>query len=118
MPDWPRNIPFMDDPDSFAETGPLENVIRSQRDKGPSKTRRRFTAAVREITGRSGIMGYDQLQGFETFYRDEIGDGSLSFTARHPRTHEVATFKFVGGYQVIPLPDEQVRIAMKLEILP
>ena len=83
MPSWPATLPQELNRRGYSESLPA-NVIRTSVDAGPEKRRRRFTAAVRPLAGRM-IMASVQLDTLETFFRDVIGDGALSFDFPAPR---------------------------------
>lgn len=112
-------IPFLDDPSAHDETGPEGNVLRTPMDQGPSKARRRFTAASRKISGRTDIMTNAEVDTFETWYDDTV-KGVNSFTAIHPRTGVQETFRFLKDppYKIVYLHDDKNRIEMELEVLP
>ena len=118
MPDWPATVPFADRPDSYKESGPTANVKRTPMENGPVKTRRRFTAASRMVSGETSLLTDAQIDTFETFYRDEIGDGALPFDAVSPRTGLTHSYRFMETYELIYVHADQSRISMKLERLP
>lgn len=117
MPAYPA-ISFIESPEGFNRSGPLDNVIRSPMEQGPVKSRRRFTAAPRAISGSTDLITDAEVATFETWYRDEIGDGAIPFTADHPITGVSTTFRFTQTYEIVYLNDDINRINMQLEILP
>lgn len=115
---WPSGIPFIDNPSAFRESGPMGNVIRTPMEHGPSKTRRRFTAAVRQYSGETDVMTNAQVSTFETWFDDTIASGALSFTATNPRSNVTQTFKITDPYEIIHINDDENRISLKLERQP
>ena len=117
MPTWPAGVSFIAHPDTFRESGPLGNVIRTPMEHGPVKSRRRFTAAPRAVTGQTDIMTNAMIDIFEVWFRDLIADGALSFTAVNPRTNLSKTYRFTDKYDVIFINDDKSRLSLKLEQL-
>lgn len=115
---WPAGVSFIAHPESYRETGPLANVIRTPMENGPVKSRRRFTAAPRNVSGTTDIMTNAQIATFETWFRDTISDGALPFTAVNPRTGETQTYRFVETYDVVHIDDDKERLSLTLERLP
>lgn len=118
MPTWPSGLSFIASPNGFRRTGPIANVIRTPMDAGPVKTRRRFTAAPREISGETDLLTDAQVATFETFFTDDLEDGALSFEADDPVSGVEKTYRFMDTYEIIFLNDDINRIRMKLEIVP
>ena len=89
------------------------NVVRTQMDAGPQKSRRRYTVITKEFTG-SIILNETQRQLMEDWYDNVLKNGSLRFSMKDPQTLEYAEFRFVEDYD-----EESVeglwQITMKLE---
>jgi hypothetical protein len=75
---WPLTLPQSFLVEGFTQEA-TDNVIRSATESGPSKARRRYTAAVEPFTGKM-IMTIAQYTIFRNFYRNDIQDGALPFT--------------------------------------
>jgi hypothetical protein len=73
------------------------NVIRTQMDAGPRKTRRRYTAHVKTFTGKLLLTSAQRLI-LEQFYRAALADGALRFNFTDPLTLETREFRFADGY--------------------
>ncbi|GGG77523.1 hypothetical protein GCM10011415_28030 [Salipiger pallidus] len=116
MPTWPASLPFFQSARG-ARRDVQPDVIRTQMSKGPAKVRRRSSSAPMPRQGRMAQLTMAQLQAFETFFCDELGEGVLSFTATDPLDGLERSFRFVGGYSVEP---RGVRrdVTATLEILP
>ena len=117
MPDWPESLP-----QQFLQRGYVEgfgdNVIRSPVDAGIEKTRRRFTAVARPLTGRM-LLTKAQLDTFRTFYTDTIGDGSLEFDFPKPNEpDETYTVKFRSAPSWSNPGGNNYDITLELNILP
>lgn len=117
-PAWPAGISFIAQPSSYRESGPKGNVIRTDMENGPAKSRRRFTAAVRHISGNTDILTDAQVATFDTWFTDTIDDGALAFTATNPRTGATETYRFLKEYDVLHIDDDKNRLALTLEKLP
>lgn len=115
---WPVGISFIAHPDTYQESGPIGNVLRTPMEKGPVKSRRRFTSAVRHVSGQTDIMTEAQVETFIDWHRDTIAGGALRFTAVNPRTGQTGTYRFIDKYDIIHLNDDKERISMKLEQFP
>lgn len=118
MVDWPTGISFIEKPDAYQRTGPKGNIIRSPMDTGPSKTRRRFTAAVQMVSGETDIISDADVAVFEDWFTTSIADGALSFYAADPKTLTIGRYKFVETYELIHVDDDKNRLVIKLEKLP
>jgi len=114
---YPADLPFFDELDGWSQSAPVEAVIRTEMSAGPVKTRRRFTAAPRRMTGRIPYLTAAELATFESFYAVDLAMGALSLTAAHPVTEAVETFRFVDGYEVTPR-GLGFTVTATLEILP
>lgn len=89
------------------------NVIRTQMDAGPQKTRRRYTVSTKEFTG-SVVLTEAQREYLEDWYDNVLGSGVLRFVMKDPQTLQPAEFRFLEEY------DEEASdglwiITMKLE---
>lgn len=100
MPTWPNSLPPFPEADAFQEQD-VSQVLRSEMDTGPAKVRRRFTGRVSNFPVRWTLDGV-QVSALETFFYDTLGGGSLTFTAKHPRTGANVTLRFLEPYTVTP----------------
>lgn len=100
MPTWPAEMPTVR-PGGYQEQ-PQSQILRSDMETGPPKTRRRFTAGIRPVTAQY-VVDDAQLQTFEVFFENEIAAGALSFAWTHPRTENQVSAKIVPPYQVEPV---------------
>ena len=119
-PVWPASLPQKVLVDGYSEE-PQSQVIRTEMDAGPKKTRRRFTAATRSIPV-SMNLDLTQLDTFETFFDSDLQGGSLVFDMPHPRTGATVVMQIVGDppYRLTPIGggNEYWRLAMSLEQQP
>ncbi|MEN9062841.1 hypothetical protein [Ponticoccus litoralis] len=116
MPAWPVGLPFFQS-SRGARRDVEPDVIRTQMSKGPAKVRRRSSSAPMPRRGRMSQITLAQLDVFETFFREDLGEGVLSFTATDPLDGLERTFRFVGGYSVEPRGVRR-EVTATLEILP
>lgn len=115
LPTWPVGLPFINHLGTYRETGPQGALLATPMDAGPSKSRRRFTAALRAVSGQTDIMTDAQIDTFEDWYEDDIGGGALAFTAVNPRTGVTQTYKFTPkGYDLIYIDTDKQRVSADL----
>jgi hypothetical protein len=92
MPTWPASLP-----QHVLQAGYNEqlsdNLVETQMDAGPGKTRRRFTGKVKQF-GVTIDCDPTQAATFEAFFEVTLKDGSIPFDWVHPRTRVPLTFKF------------------------
>lgn len=77
---WPSTLPQA--PASFGEQ-PASNIVRSDPDTGPSKTRRRFTKAKRSAN-LTFLMTIEQYAILENFFTQSLLDGAVAMIFVHP----------------------------------
>lgn len=112
MPTWPVTLPQLPLQDGFSEKRP-KNVIRTSMDQGKAKTRRRYTAGVRNFTVQL-FMTTAQVAIFDAFQSDECYDNAISFTWVSPRTGESGSFRIVDEPSFVPKgPNWIVSFAME-----
>jgi hypothetical protein len=92
---WPAGLPQYLSADGFSEAL-ADNKLESQTDFGPGKSRRRFTANWRMISGTLRCTD-DQVDAFEDFYQDTLGGGVDAFLWRDPISQNLSLMKFRGG---------------------
>lgn len=115
-PTWPISLPQNMTIQSYAEGG-KDNVIRSETDIGPAKTRRRATNAIRPISG-TFFMTDEQLSRFEDFMADTVADGALAFYfPAQGRSSGTWLVRQTEAYQAI-YNGGRWEVSVKLEILP
>lgn len=91
MPTWPATLPQsgqlgMSDRRKSAK-------VRSTVDVGPAIVRRRFTVATRELTIPMSMTN-EQRIAFDTFYIDDLEEGSLSFLFPDPVSGSLVNVRF------------------------
>jgi len=77
---WPASLPQSYLLLGGSETAP-NLILRTQMDAGPAKTRKRFTAGVRQMRVQ-WLMSRSQKDTFDAFYRVTLGGGALPFDYR------------------------------------
>ena len=83
MPSWPASLPQQLSQRGYSESL-ADNVIRTSVDAGPEKRRKRFTAAVRPLSG-SMVMTSAQIDTMTTFFDTDLASGALAFDLNAPR---------------------------------
>ena len=117
MASWPSDLPQEFEQDGFRAAG-RENVLRSQVDAGPNKTRRRFTSAPYPIRGSMTMTG-PQLDQFRDFLENEIADGAISFSFPKPRDPAtVVTVKFNTTPQWAAARGDNFLVSLDLSVMP
>jgi len=95
MATWPGTLPTDFLTQGFVESAP-DNVISSDMDIGPPKTRRRASAAVRPIKGVLKMTAA-QVATHDTFFTDTTYDGAEAFDWTDPRTGGSVSFLYSPG---------------------
>ena len=121
MATWPATLPQA----QFVGLADLKTsgMLRTQMDIGPAKSRRRFTATVRNVDVPI-IVDNDHRETFDSFFDGTIGDGSLPFDWTDPVTDNVVSFRFrnAPSFRLLrgdPGRSKRHHIAtLQLEILP
>lgn len=112
---WPATLPdrFLLDGLSFEEP---DVTIRDEMDIGPAKVRARYTAAAEPFSGKLLMTGA-QLDTFRLFYRSTLRRGALPFVWVSPVDGNQGVYRFLGGFQGVPL-DGLWQISFRVEKLP
>ena len=81
---WPLALPQTLPPGTTLT--PQKNFVETEMDAGPPKRRTRFTAVSRflEVSGDLSIYTTAQWDVLETFHRETLGGGALSFLWESP----------------------------------
>lgn len=112
---WPAELPQKFDEGGFSEVFG-NNVITTEMDSGPSKRRRRFTAAVDKIVGKM-YMTQAQVNTFETFYRTTCADGSIDVEMLHPRKGTSVILQWDGAPKLSPVVSGMY-VSLSFKVLP
>jgi len=103
MPTWPAELPQEPNGNDgkWTETPP-DTVLRDKNDRGPDNTRRGAVAGVRKLSlpyvFRPIAGGEHELDIFDTWFREDLQDGALSFTRLWPpapRATQTVTMRIV-----------------------
>ena len=94
---------------------PSDNILREQMDVGPSKSRRRASAAPVRVNASVALTD-DELDDFDTWYHGTLLDGSVAFT----HDDEFGTSR---DYMMVQPPQYTLRgtiwiVSMTLEYIP
>lgn len=97
---------------------PGNNVIYSETDIGPSKTRRRSTLRKDTIQGSIILKDNTEYNTFFTWFTTTLKDGTLSFTFDDPVTNNPIEVKFKESrWQLNDIGFQTYQVAMTLEVL-
>lgn len=117
MATWPASLPQKPNDSGYGEEFP-DNSIETPMDHGPVKTRRRSTAEKTTFDMEMDLDG-TEMDTFETFWRDTLSYGAVSFDWSHPRTEVAGTFKFVNPKpSVRNLGGDEWRVRFRVVLLP
>lgn len=118
MPAWPSSVPQDALLSSYGER-PQRNVASFQPDTGIAIERRRSSVSTDDIAFEQ-ILDNDEWEALLAFYRDDLKDGTLTFTRNHPRTGDAGvTFKFVEAPVLTGTISVQLyRVSIKLVRMP
>jgi hypothetical protein len=93
---WPEELPLTLSLEGLSAKQ-KSNVIRTQMDAGPVKTRRRYTANTKTFTGKM-LLSPAQRLILEQFYHTALADGALRFNFTNPQTLQAQEFRFTDDY--------------------
>lgn len=91
MPTFPKYI-FIDD--SSLQRVTMDNVLRSEMEVGPQKTRPIQSVPMMQISFSASICD-DKLLNFRTWFRNDLGSGARYFLMYDPFDGERRRFRFV-----------------------
>lgn len=93
---WPSTVPQVATISGFGEK-PERNVAEFSPEVGPPMTRRRSGVSTDALQFET-TMTFDEWDDLHDFYRDDVKDGTLSFTRKHPRDlgGSDLTFRFIS----------------------
>lgn len=121
MATWPGTLPYF-------ERGLRDQVqdgtIRSSMDMGPAKTRQRFTAVSRYLTGTIYLTTKAQRTTFDNFYYTTLSNGADEFDMVDPADGSTETFRFLAPpeydhqFGEDSTGTKQQRVTLRLERLP
>lgn len=101
---WPPSLPQAPLISGHKEQ-PQDQTISTSMDKGPEKTRRRFTAGYTGMPVQF-MLSAAQVVTFESFFDTTIGAGALPFEFTHPRTGATVSVKISPAvYDLTPAGD-------------
>lgn len=110
---WPESLPRLLRLDGMSGKR-KPNVVRTQMDAGPSKTRQRYTTSTKEFKG-SIIINEEQRKTLENWYKSVIANGALRFRMLDPQTMTEAEFRFTDDYSEDSTGDGLWNISLPLE---
>jgi len=116
MPTWPASLPQSPLFGGYRRQEP-DLLIRSQVDAGTPKVRKRFTAAAAPAAFPI-IVTDAQKATFETFFKDTIASGALSFDLELPDISGLSTVRLTDPPTYVPIGPNSWRIDLEILILP
>lgn len=113
---WPSSLPQRPTVGGYQERF-ADTVLRTVMEAGAAKTRRRFTAAPRQIEVTFRVNAA-QAATFKSFFEETTAGGALPFDWVHPREGTAAEFRFVEAPRVSAVTGTLFSVAVKLEQMP
>lgn len=115
---WPVTLPDDFLLAAYSETAP-DNIISSEMEIGPPKTRRRSTSATRKISGNI-ILTTAQVATHDTFFTTTLYDGAEPFDWTNQRTGSTVEVMYVPHSPPVytPLGNGKWNVAINLMITP
>lgn len=110
---WPETLPYLLTGWSMT---PSDNVLRSQPERGPAKTRRKTTAKTKGYSGSIYLSSSD-LSVFLDFVENTIKDGALPFLFPDYMTNELS-YARITSYSVQHDGKSGYEVSIELEVLP
>ena len=116
MATWPASIPQTFDQNQFSYE-PEDNLVRTQMETGPDKTRVRFTS-VRTFV--SGVMTMTRAQYITlmSFHDSTTVFGTETFTFEDPITETNGEFKFRQPPTISSTNADELTVSISLEKQP
>lgn len=117
MATWPATLPQTLLQDGYREALP-RNKVRTEMDAGPAKQRRRYTAAVRPLTGCQNLTT-TQVAALKDFHNTTLLGGTLPFDWADPIPGSgLMSFRFVSEPSIDRVLSARLyRVMYQLEIL-
>lgn len=110
---WPSSLPQRPTVGGYLERF-ADTVLRTAMEAGAAKTRRRFTAAPRQIEVTFRVNAA-QAAIFKSFFEETTAGGALPCDWVHPREGTSAEFRFVEAPRVSAVTGTLFSVAVKLE---
>ena len=113
---WPASLSKKQLLQGYSEKLP-NMMLRTDTDHGPAKTRRRFTAAPRNVSFT--VLGTStDASVLDTFFETTTLGGSDSFTMVNPRTGSTDSYRFLEPPMYAPASHNHWRMSCSIEKLP
>lgn len=115
-PVWPASLPQRPSADDWSWT-PQDNRVTFKPDVGGTLSRRRASAFAKEYRATFPPVTDAQLATFETFYEDDLVDGSLHYLWTDPI--DATSYKWkINSYSVKSLGAGWHEVSMEMSRLP
>lgn len=116
MPAWPATLPAAPLASGFSEML-ADNLLRSEMEMGPAKTRRRTSAGVRTLEAQY-ILSAAQTAILRGFFENDVKAGALAFDYTHPVTSVTVAARFAAPPVFAALNGRYYKVSVKIEVLP
>lgn len=116
VPTWPAGLPQYFIVRGYAEGLP-DNVLRSESDIGPAKTRRRSSAAPWPVSGTI-LATQAQYETFRAFVANDLAAGALPFNLPNQRATSGTWLVRLTEAVDVSFAAPYYEIALSLEVLP
>ena len=110
---WPTSLPYFDMGWSMT---PSDNILRSQPERGPAKTRRKTSAKTLGFSGTLTLTS-SQLDTFTGFVEETIRDTALPFLYPDYIRNEERLVR-ITSYTVTQESRSLYKVDLEMEVLP
>ena len=110
---WPEGLPYILTGWSMT---PSENVLRSEMERGPAKTRRKTTAKTKNYSGTL-LLSSSMLTTFLSFVEDTLKDASLPFVFPDYASNTEGRARIVS-YSITQNTPDDYEVTLEMEVLP
>ena len=113
--DWDSTLPQLFEQQGYNE-GDIQNLITTTMNGGPAKSRPKSTEAYQTIKGTM-LLSHAQKATFESFYKDTLAWGALSFKFPEPYA-PASTFEAkILSRPIVPVNGKYWRLTLSLQRL-
>lgn len=112
---WPSTLPKYVEQSGYSEGG-IDNLIKTEMNNGPYKTRQKSTRAYQPIKGAM-VIDTNQRAYFYTFYKTTIAFGALSFLFPKPENVLENIEAKLTDFGIVPISGSQWRLSLSLLVL-
>lgn len=117
---WPPSLPQEPERGSVSTSSAPNTRARTSFDRGRDFQRPISSGKPKPFSMRFAPLTLDEMNTFEEFYEDTLGQGSLEFEMLHPFSDLVRNWRFLdeeNSYQISEIGSHHYAITVSLELL-